>query len=161
MDLVSQGTELALEMARRDKERAAIMEQINPPSRPRLEMKALAPGTLGTMGSLMDAAGTYAGIKFKRGRESNPLINMIANQNPELTAVAAFGSRPLMDLLGRVIGKISPGAADAVAANLGAEQAILGSNWLRRIAGQKPGRGFDNYKNAFDRWGMERSRRSK
>ena len=158
--LESQGTELAIEMARRERDRDALMEQINPPAPPRDEITALSPETLHMLGGLLDAGGTYAGMKMGRGKEGNTMINAVAHQNPEATGAMALGGFLGSKLLAHLIRKKSPGLADALQANLGAEQMSLGSNWTRRIVGSKPGMGgFNTHKDIHKRWGIEQSQR--
>lgn len=90
--------------------------------------KGISPHTIATIGGLMDAASTYAFMKRGTAKESNPLVNMIANQHPELTGLTAIGGLLATKGLTKLIGKKWPGVADALAANLGAEQMALGTH---------------------------------
>lgn len=158
--MVDQGTQMAIEMVKRDRERAALTRAYNPPAAPRDEMEALSPETTHLLGGLMDAGGTYMGMKMKRGKEGNSVINAVANQNPEATGAMALGGFLGSKLLAHLIRKKSPKVADALQANLGAEQMALGSNWMRRITGSKPGMGgFKTNADIHKRWGIEQSQR--
>ncbi len=136
--LVAQGTELANEMVRRDRERAALTQAYNPPAEPRNEMDALSPETVHLLGGLLDAGSTYAGMKMGKGREGNSMVNAVANQSPEMTGLTVAGGVLGSKLLAHLIRKKSPKVADALQANLGAQQMGLGGNWMQRITGSKP-----------------------
>lgn len=82
----------------------------------------MSPHTLATLGGLADAASTYAFMKKGDRKEANPLVNMIANQQPELTALTALGGLLGTKLATKLIAKKWPKVADMIAANLGAEQ---------------------------------------
>ena len=93
------------------------------------DMKALSPGLLHTIGGLADAASTYAFTKRGTGREDNPALNFTKGQ-PEATGAAALGGLALSKLGTALLRKMSPRLADAVGANLGAEQLALAVNNL-------------------------------
>lgn len=160
--MVDQGTQFAMEMVKRDRERAALQRAYNPPAAPRDEMEALSPETTHLLGGILDAAGTYAGMKMGRGKEGNSVINAVAHQNPEATGAMAVGGLLGSKLLAHLLRKKSPAVANALQANLGAEQMALGSNWMRRITGSNPGMGgFKTNADIHKRWGIEQTSREK
>lgn len=157
--LVEQGAALAIEMAQREKDRQALAAAYNPPAPASMPSEPLRPQTAHLVGSLMDAAGTYAGMKARKGYEANPLINAVARQNPEASGLmvlaSSLGERGLLALLRKKM----PRAANAIQSNLGAQQMSLGANWGRLLMGDHPGDGFDDHRNMMNRWGEERRKR--
>src|SRR5688572_10263158 len=106
--LVSQGTEMAIEMANRERERAALQRAYDPPAPDRMEMTALSPETAHLLGGLLDAGSTYAGMKMGKGKEGNAAINAVANQNPEMTGLSVAGGVLGNRLLASLIRKKFP-----------------------------------------------------
>ena len=115
----------------------------------------MSPQTLATLGGLLDAASTYAFMKKGTAREANPLVNMIAKQHPEMTGLTAIGGLLATKGLTHLIGKKWPRAADAIAANLGAEQMSLGAhnlaNMLDMDHNKKTTSSFDEYNDVMGR----------
>jgi hypothetical protein len=86
----------------------------------------MTPDQLHTLGGLSDAASTYYFMKTGRGREANPLVTAGAGHtSPEATGLAALGGLGLTKLAKHLLARKWPGLADALAANLGAEQLSL------------------------------------
>ena len=114
------------------------------------ESKPISPGMLATLGGLADAASTYAFMKTGRGVEQNPLVRGVAGSSPEKTGLAALGGLAATKGLTALLRKKWPRFADAIAANLGAEQLALAAHNTRIAAGEKPGIGsFSAYRRAF------------
>jgi hypothetical protein len=93
------------------------------------DMQAVSPGMLHTLGGLADAASTYAFTKRGTGRESNPALNFTKG-NPEATGLAALGGLAVSKGATALLRKLSPKLADAVSANLGAQQLGMAVNNL-------------------------------
>jgi hypothetical protein len=93
------------------------------------EARALSPGTMHTIGGLADAASTYAFLKRGTGRESNPALNFTGGR-PAATGLAALGGLAATKAATALLRKIAPSAADAVSANLGAQQLGMAVNNL-------------------------------
>lgn len=152
MDLVGQGTELALEMVRRERERAALERAYNPPSPTRQQASTISPQTLALAGGIADVIGTYAGLKRGVAREDNPRY---ANMAPGRIAMSLGGSlateRGISALLRKFLPKIAP-AVDAFDANKGALQLSLASRWAELLTGDKtPEGGYAAYMDRFQR----------
>jgi len=124
----------------------------------------MSPHTLATIGGLADAASTYAFMKRGNMRETNPLVNAIAKGNPEMTGLTAIGGLLATKGLTHLIGKKWPKAADAIAANLGAQQLGLGVHNLANTTNMSYNNGktgsFDEYKNSINRSGQMESLKS-
>jgi hypothetical protein len=82
------------------------------------DMKAISPDLLATIGGAADAASTYAFLKRGTGTEGNAMLKG-TNNHPEATALAALGGLAATKALTKLIKRVSPRAADALAANLG------------------------------------------
>lgn len=87
----------------------------------------MSPHTLATLGGLLDAASTYTFMKRGTHKEANPIIRGLAGNNPELTGLTSLGGLLATKLGTKLVGKKWPKIADAIAANLGAEQLGLGA----------------------------------
>lgn len=85
----------------------------------------LTPEKLATVGGLTDAASTYYFLKAGKGKESNAMLGF-TNNHPEATMLGALGGLGLSKAATAVIRRLSPKAADAIAANLGALQLSYG-----------------------------------
>ncbi len=107
--------------------------------------RTLSPAMLHTLGGLADAGSTYAFMKSGNGRETNPAVTAFAGNNPEKTLVASLAGLAATKGLTGLIGKKWPRVADALAANLGAEQLALAVNNTNIAAGQRPGDSFSKY----------------
>lgn len=93
----------------------------------------LNPERLATMGALADIAGTYAGLKTHRANEGNA---MLSGMKPEGVALGLFAQLLAQKGATALIRKFSPGTANAIAANQGAEQLGLGAGWGGILNGQ-------------------------
>ena len=118
----------------------------------------MSPDTLHTIGGLADAAGTYYFMKRGTGVESNPLVTAIAGTSPARTGLAALGGLAATKGLKRLIGKKWPRVADALAANLGAEQLALGFNNFDDLSKQSS---FSRYGDTMIRSAIEQARRGR
>lgn len=151
---------LAEELMRR--EMATNPEQFKRPALARMVTpeQPISPEMLHTLGGLADAAGTYLGMRFRAGREGNPLVAAIGRQQPELTGATAVGGLLAAKGIAKLLRKVSPKVADVFSANLGAEQVTLGSNWVRRLIGDGTGGGaMGQHVDMLNRWNLERDRR--
>lgn len=115
-------------------------------SRPAPERK-LSPGMLAVLGGIADTASTYAFAKTGQGREDNPALAGI--KSPGKLAVASMGGLLASRLAAKLLGKVSPAAADALSANLGAEQLGLAVTNTNIAAGKKGVSAFDTYHNTL------------
>jgi len=115
----------------------------------------MSPHTLATIGGLADAASTYAFMKHGHNRELNPVVNAIAKGNPEMTGLTAAGGLLATKGLTHLIGKKWPKLADALAANLGAQQLGLGIHNFAHATDSTYNNGktssTDEYKDALNR----------
>lgn len=118
-------------------------EAPQPPDRP-----WLTPDRLHTIGGLADAASTYGIHKFGRGRESNRLVSGLSGGSPERMGLAALGGLAASKLALALLRKKWPGLADALAANLGAEQVALAVSNLNP-GDDGRGSGYGLYVDAF------------
>jgi hypothetical protein len=115
--------------------------------------ETMSPSTLATIGGLADAASTYYFAKTGKAKEDNALIGF-TNSHPEATALAALGGLAASKGLTALIRKMSPKAADAIAANLGALQLGYGVENIRK--GATPGRASTEiYQNVMTRKAMK------
>lgn len=105
--------------------------------------RGLSPQRLHTIGGLADAAGTYYFAKRGTGAEGNPLLSGI--QNPELLGLGAVGGLVATKAIAALIRKKYPKVADALSANLGAEQLGVGVNNV----GDKKQRSTELYMNTL------------
>lgn len=104
-----------------EREMAKDPEQFRVPLMPASQSGGLSPDALATIGGLADAASTYAFLKRGRAKEGNALVGF-TNHHPEATTLAAIGGLATTKGITALLRKVSPAAADAVAANLGALQ---------------------------------------
>jgi hypothetical protein len=113
------------------------------------------PNILRLLAGLADAGSTYAALKAG-GREVNPLLGF-AHDNPLMTSLGALGGYGLTKLATAMLHKKAPAIADAVDANLGAEQLTAA---ITNTFGTSPGRsGFDEYHDMMQRARLEQQRR--
>lgn len=92
----------------------------------------ISPEKLHTLGGIADAAGTFFGLSHKAGGEANP---MLKQASPMQAGLGLVGQLAATKGLTHLVRKVSPGLADALAANLGAQQMSLGADWGSALAG--------------------------
>lgn len=128
-------------------------EQFKTKPVPQPNESGMSPHTLATIGGLLDAASTYAFMKRGTHKEGNALVNMIAGQQPEMTGLSAIGGLLATKAMTKLIGKKWPGVADAIAANLGAEQLGLGIHNLAKTFDKSHNQisGYDEYNSVLGR----------
>lgn len=90
-----------------------------------VEKPWLTPDRLATIGGVADAASTYAFLKQGSGAEGNAMLGF-AHNSPTKTALGALAGLGLSKAATALLRRISPSAANAVAANLGAMQLMYG-----------------------------------
>jgi hypothetical protein len=129
--LVSQGTELALEMVRRDRERAGIERAINPlaPSSP--TMTPLNPDLVSLIGAGVDGLSTYKFLKEGAGAEGNPTLVKMFNHHPLKTGLGAAAGGLINLLAARAVerfgGPLGKKIAPIMNANNGIDQLLVGT----------------------------------
>lgn len=155
---------LAQEVMQRELARDPEQFKVDVPAQPKPE-KTISPQHLATIGGLADAASTYAFMKRGTARESNPIARAMGGNSPERTALAAIVGLLATKAATGFIGKKFPKVADALAANLGAQQLSLATHNTANTFGlnetKKRQGSFGAYGDTMIRAGIENNTKSK
>lgn len=117
---------------------------------------AISPELAATIGGVVDTVGTYAGLRRGHG-EDNATLSGMSPAKVAMSLLAQLGGQKALTGLLR---KFAPKAADAIAANQGAEQIGLAGDWAERLQGQPQAHtGYQRFRDAGLRNQVEQQRR--